>query len=515
MPSRTAAQRGATSQPVRWAAATNLIRAHRDELLQASPGKLDHMVIEVVGSLFDQILSDARVPPQMAREIARLQLPVLRVALTDPSFFSSRRHPVRRFINRIASLANAFDDFDSGPAKDLLGRVSALVNEIVEGDFDQIDALRRQARSSSSSFIAEQTHAEFESSPAAATLRRPRSSSGELAAALQPAAARRARARSRCRPILQDSCAGSGARRSCGVAARRRRSADPARLSAIAAPPDLVRSVQPKRSPEQRKDFLTGLPALMADARRRHEVLIGLAAGSAGRVLRQADAEHAGSLKATPRSELDHNMMVRQLDAAARVPLARRRRSGHGADPAAGSESFEPRFSAREAQRLGLVDEAQVDWSIPTSPSSTSEGANKSSTAGDAVRPAKAPIELDLDLGDPPGAARGRACRGRRNAAFPTLTLFAEDAPKIAPPARSHRLPLPNPKSRPRARSLRHHLQIGASYRLQLKEQWEKVRLTLHEPESHLLPLHARLGRSRHDLDDDSHAASACAKRIA
>ncbi len=53
--------------------AVNLIRAHREELRQASSGKLDHMVIDVVGSLFDQILSDSRVPPQLARQIARLQ----------------------------------------------------------------------------------------------------------------------------------------------------------------------------------------------------------------------------------------------------------------------------------------------------------------------------------------------------------------------------------------------------------------------------------------------------------
>ena len=66
------------------------------------------MVIDVIGSLFDQILSDPRVPPQMARQIARLQLPVLRVAMNDASFFSSRRHPVRRFVNRIASLGCAF-----------------------------------------------------------------------------------------------------------------------------------------------------------------------------------------------------------------------------------------------------------------------------------------------------------------------------------------------------------------------------------------------------------------------
>ena len=54
------------------------------------------------GSLFDQILADPKVPPQMARQIARLQLPVLRAALGDAGFLlaSSHRHPVRRFINR-------------------------------------------------------------------------------------------------------------------------------------------------------------------------------------------------------------------------------------------------------------------------------------------------------------------------------------------------------------------------------------------------------------------------------
>ena len=111
--------------------AVNLIRAHREELIQASTGKLDHMVIDVVGSLFDQILSDSRVPPQMAREIARLQLPVLRVALSDATFFSTRRHPVRRFINRIASLANA--SFETYPP---WRACTALISPTVKAELD-------------------------------------------------------------------------------------------------------------------------------------------------------------------------------------------------------------------------------------------------------------------------------------------------------------------------------------------------------------------------------------------
>ena len=84
----------------------NLIVQHREELRQASTGNLDHMVIDVVGSLFDQILSDPKVPPQMARLIARLQLPVLRVALGDNTFFSFAQAPgtALRQPHRVAGL---------------------------------------------------------------------------------------------------------------------------------------------------------------------------------------------------------------------------------------------------------------------------------------------------------------------------------------------------------------------------------------------------------------------------
>ena len=146
--------------------APNLILAHREELRQAATGALDHMVIDVIAGLFDQILSDAKVPPQMARQIARLQLPVLRAALGDTTFFSSRRHPVRRFINRIASLGTAVDDFDGPQGRALLERVAALVHEVVEGEFDQI-AVYEQKLQALEGFIAAQAQAEVQALGAA------------------------------------------------------------------------------------------------------------------------------------------------------------------------------------------------------------------------------------------------------------------------------------------------------------------------------------------------------------
>ena len=194
--------------------AVNLIRAHREELIQASTGKLDHMVIDVVGSLFDQILSDSRVPPQMAREIARLQLPVLRVALSDPSFFSTRRHPVRRFINRIASLANAFDDFDeTARARSSCCACRKLVDEIDRGRLRPDRAVRRQGRR------ARELHRRADRGRSRRSRRgrrrsTPRNPSCACSSATCCSCSRRS-GRCRCRRTCRSSCPRSGARRWC------------------------------------------------------------------------------------------------------------------------------------------------------------------------------------------------------------------------------------------------------------------------------------------------------------
>ena len=291
--------------------AANIIRAHQAELMQASRGKLDNLVIEVVSSLFDQILSDARVPPQMARQIARLQLPVLRAALTDGSFFSSRRHPVRRFINRAASLACAFDSFESGPAKELLERIKALVTEIVEGDFDQLEVYAAKLQALEA-FVAEQTHAEVRESPAAATLR-----SKELEWRVQQQFA--ARLRTALEPLvlpafLSDFLSGVWGQ-AIVMATLRDGAAAPHPMQLRKTGAALVASIQPKRSLEDRKLFVATLPALMS-ALNEGIAFVGWPAASQDAFFGQLIAQHAGSLKGAPRSDLDHNMMLRHLEAA-------------------------------------------------------------------------------------------------------------------------------------------------------------------------------------------------------
>ena len=271
--------------PLTGLMAVNLIRAHREELMQASSGKLDHMVIDVVASLFDQILSDSRVPPQMAREIARLQLPVLRVALNDSTFFSTRRHPVRRFVNRIASLACAFDDFNEGPGAQFLAQVRKLVDEIIEGDFDQIELYAAKI-AELEGFIGEQAEDAVGRTGASATLDAKESELRiqqrymlQLQAALAPLTLP---------PWLREFVAQVWSQAL--VLAARRDGPDSERLKRYRrVGTDLVMSVQPKGSPMFRKKFLMQLPPLMKGPQRRHEA-DRLAGGGAEGVLRQAVA---------------------------------------------------------------------------------------------------------------------------------------------------------------------------------------------------------------------------------
>ncbi|HEX4233235.1 MAG TPA: DUF1631 family protein [Caldimonas sp.] len=418
--------------------AVNLIRAHREELIQASTGKLDHMVIDVVGSLFDQILSDSRVPPQMAREIARLQLPVLRVALSDQTFFSTRRHPVRRFINRIASLANAFDDFDIGPGAKFLTRVRKLVDEIVEGDFDQIELYAAKV-AELEQFIAEQSEGAVEKSGATVVLDQKESElriqqryMQQLQAALVPMQL----------PSYMLEFLAQVWSQALVLAVRDGADSDRARRYRRVGV-DLVMSIQPKGSPMFRKKFLIQLPPLMKDLNEGMK-LIGWPESAQREFFSKLLPAHAESLKGQPLSELDHNLLVKQLEAVFAMPVPVTVDGFARAEPIAevAPEAIERRFTPEEAKQVGLINEAAVDWSAAVA------------TAG-----------VDVDLGElqPPAPASPSLVGKLDSAAVeqlgPTTTELGE---------------APEPD---RGAQLMDHIKLGFAYQMHLKNEWQKVQL--------------------------------------
>lgn len=398
----------------------NLIHLHRDALREASTGRLDHMVIDVVGSLFDQILSDAKVPPQMARLLARLQLPVLRAALGDPSFFSTRRHPVRRFINRLASLACSYDDFSENPGRDFLAHVRSLVQDVANGDFDRMDVYERKL-DELEAFIAEQSAAALREQGDAATLvarkevdlRLQQRYMQQLQAALAPVAMddflRAFLAQVWSQAIVR-------AARDDGPPERAQRLRQAGR--------DLVMSVQPKSGSAQRQAFLAQLPPLM---RTLNEGLDLIAWPEAARkaFFGQLLPAHAESLKGQGLSALEYNLLAKQLDAVFGVaPPAEKDLPADGPVTVPQDLDMGQGLTPEEAKRLGLVTESAVDWNG----------------------------KLDIDL--------------------------SAEAPLQAADVSIEGLPAVEEAPEPSAGALLiDHLQLGFAYQMHTGDSWHKVRL--------------------------------------
>jgi hypothetical protein len=107
--------------------------------LQGGPrtriGTLEDAAIDIVSLLFEAILDDPQLPASIKALIARLQIPVLKVALLDGAFFSSKRHPARRLINEMAQAAIGWVE-PAQVERDPLYRQIDNVVERVLGEFD-------------------------------------------------------------------------------------------------------------------------------------------------------------------------------------------------------------------------------------------------------------------------------------------------------------------------------------------------------------------------------------------
>lgn len=67
-------------------------------------------VINLVAMFFDQLLADEALPIEIQSLVCRLQIPILKVALRDRSFFSNPQHPARILVNSITRIGIAFDN---------------------------------------------------------------------------------------------------------------------------------------------------------------------------------------------------------------------------------------------------------------------------------------------------------------------------------------------------------------------------------------------------------------------
>lgn len=94
----------------------------------------DGDAIDLVGMLFDHIMKDVRPNSPAATLLAKLQVPLLRVAIQDKAFFTRQQHPARQMLNTIAE-TGAYWLSEEDADQQLVGKMQAVVDRTVR-DFD-------------------------------------------------------------------------------------------------------------------------------------------------------------------------------------------------------------------------------------------------------------------------------------------------------------------------------------------------------------------------------------------
>ncbi|NWG39795.1 MAG: DUF1631 domain-containing protein [Hydrogenophilaceae bacterium] len=122
---------------------SNVVRELQQSPVMLSANQLEAVMIDAVAMLFDYLFEDRAIPDHIKALIAQLQVPVLKVAIIDRSFFTNREHPARQVLDLIGSLVVKTDISDAS-TDPLLVEVESVIQRIIT-EYDQDDSIFGQA----------------------------------------------------------------------------------------------------------------------------------------------------------------------------------------------------------------------------------------------------------------------------------------------------------------------------------------------------------------------------------
>ena len=256
----TRMHREACVDPASGAAPANVLREIKRSTPEGTLGTVDAMTIDIVAMLFDYVFEDRHIPDSVKAQLARLQIPTLKVALLDKGFFSAKSHPARRLIDVLAQVSIGIDD---DPARG--GATLALVEEVVGRVLDEFEtdlALFASLVERVESFIAEGERAEEELVARSTALIEARERAEIAYAAAQEEVARRIQGRVWLPNVVREMLLQQWAR-ALAAAAADSGDASPAWQALAGTMDDLLWSVEPKTAPEDRKRLVAMLPGML------------------------------------------------------------------------------------------------------------------------------------------------------------------------------------------------------------------------------------------------------------
>jgi hypothetical protein len=237
----------------------NVLRDLQESPLGRKANQLESMTIEMVAMLFDFIFETRDLPDGIKALLARLQIPVLKAAMLDGAFFAKKSHPSRLLVNALAEAGRGWSPA-MGNEDPLYRKMGAIVHRILDEFSDDL-AIFDELRADLEAFLAEEeknAEANITSSAEEINLR----DRAEIAANVA-------------RGEIERRIEGSPVPKFLAGFLRERWHPSMARVYATAGDDseawgatvstleDLVWSVQPKRTSEDRKHLVALLPSLL------------------------------------------------------------------------------------------------------------------------------------------------------------------------------------------------------------------------------------------------------------
>jgi hypothetical protein len=243
----------------------NVLRQIRSAARDTPLTGLDASTIDLVAMLFDYVFDDDSIPAAVKARLGRLQIPVLKVALLDRTFFSSAAHPARRLIDLLAQASIGSDGRDDGT-----GGALALVDNVVATVLEEFDTdleLFEKQVARVNAFIVQQGRAEAEVVERSARLIEAREREEIARTVAGEEVARRLQVRIWAPPPVRAMLLGPWIHALAAVHLAEGEGS-PAWQALLHSMDDLLWSVEPKGSPDERKRLVVMLPGML---RRLHE----------------------------------------------------------------------------------------------------------------------------------------------------------------------------------------------------------------------------------------------------
>lgn len=98
--------------------------------------QVDMHTIELVGMLFEYMLSDDHLPDSIKAILSYLHTPFLKVAFLDTSFFEKTDHPARLLLNALADAGTKWVSNDGTSQYEIYTKIKQIVSKVLE-DFEK------------------------------------------------------------------------------------------------------------------------------------------------------------------------------------------------------------------------------------------------------------------------------------------------------------------------------------------------------------------------------------------